>query len=118
MHSRLFKILGVVSVFSMVTALSLFAGPSDIVMDRSITPTSDIQYYYAVHGVDQTLKNMVYAELKNEMDLYGDPATISMTLGTTIFTLPASNLLALQITTPDSTQNGTSPSGTTTQNVG
>ncbi|HET6486062.1 MAG TPA: hypothetical protein VFH83_06560 [Spirochaetia bacterium] len=117
MHSRYLKILGVVSVFSMITALSLFAGPSDIVMDRSVTPTSDIQYYYAVHGIVQTLKNMVSAELRNEFDLYGDPATISMTLGTTTFTLPASNLVALQITTPDSTQNGANPASTN-QNVG
>ena len=114
MRSPYLKILGVVAVFSMLAAFSVFAGPSSVVMDRSITPTGDIQYYYALHGVDQNLTNMVYTELKNEMDLYGDPATISMRLGKTIFTLADNNLVALEITTPDS--NGTPT--TTTENIG
>ena len=114
MSSRYLKILGAVLVFSVLTAFAVFAGPSYVVNDRSITPTSDIQYYYAVHGIDQTLTNMVYTELKNEMDLYGDPATMSMRLGKTIFTLPGNDLVALEITTPDS--NG-APT-TTTQRIG
>lgn len=87
MRSRYLKILGVISVLSLLTAFSVFAGPN-IVMNRDVSPSNDIQFYFAVHGVDQTLKNMVWTELKNDIDIFGYPSTISMTLGTTTFTLP------------------------------
>lgn len=87
MNSRNFKILAVVAVLALAGAWAAFAGP-DTSVAREVPATSDIQRYFAAHGVDQTLDNMVLAALKNDLDPYGDSwATVSMVLGDYTFTL-------------------------------
>jgi len=91
MRSRFLKVLGVVAALSLATTFSVFA--TSFVTSTVIPATPDIQMYFAVHGVDQTLKNMVWTELNNEYALSGNPpGSVSMILGTTTFTLSGNDI--------------------------
>jgi hypothetical protein len=86
MSSKSLQILGAAAALLCAATFTAFASP-DGTVTREIPVTSDIQRYFAAHGVDQTLDNMVLAALRNDLDPYADPATLSMVLGSYTFTL-------------------------------
>jgi hypothetical protein len=92
MRLRFLKIFGVAAALAVASTFTAFASP-DGTVTREVPASADIQRYFAAHGVDQTLDTMVVSALKNDIDPYADPASVSMVVGNHVFSLTGNDQL-------------------------